>query len=69
MGRQIEFIHIEEDIVPFLAAIERCGGYIVNNGDVKLAPAYSEKIITQMSIYNRLNFLKQRVIMSVVLKV
>ena len=49
MGRQIEFIHIEEDIVPFLAAIERCGGYIVHNGDVKLAPAYSGKIITQMA--------------------
>lgn len=49
MGRQIEFVHIEEDIIPFLAAIERCGGFIVHNGEVKLPSAYSETIITQMS--------------------
>ena len=49
MGRQIEFIHIEDDIIPFLAAIEKCGGYIVHDGDVKLPLAYSEKIISQMA--------------------
>lgn len=49
MGRQIEFIHIEEDIPPFLAAIEKCGGSIVSDGDVKLPLVYSEVLISQMA--------------------
>lgn len=49
MGRQIEFIHIEEDIIPFLAMIEKNGGCIVHDGAVKSPLAYSEKVISQMA--------------------
>ena len=31
MGRQIEFIHTEEDIASFLLEIERKGGHIIHN--------------------------------------
>ena len=49
MGRQIEFIHIEDDIAPFLAAIEKCGGDLVCDGDVKPPLAFLEIIISQMA--------------------
>ena len=49
MGRQIEFIHIEDDIAPFLAAIEKCGGDLVCDGDVKPPLAFWEIIISQMA--------------------
>ena len=49
MGRQIEFVHIEDDIIPFLSAIEKNGGYIVSNGAVKPPLTYSDTIISQMA--------------------
>ena len=49
MGRQIEFVHVEEDILPFLAASEESGGCIVQNNEVTSPTAYSEQIQAQMS--------------------
>lgn len=49
MGRQIEFVHVEEDILPFLAAFEDSGGCIVQNNEVTSPTACSEQIQSQMS--------------------
>jgi len=49
MGRQIEFVHVENDIIPFLAAIEKCGGHILRDGDIKLPLTCSETVILQMA--------------------
>lgn len=49
MGRQIEFVHIEDDIIPFLREFEKNGGCIIYNYDLKPMLAHSETIISQMS--------------------
>ncbi len=49
MGRQIEFVHIEDDMISFLSAVEKGGGYIVCNGTAKLPLIYSNEIISQMA--------------------
>lgn len=49
MGRQIEFIHTEEDIASFLLEIERNGGYFIHNQFACPAPALAEMILSQMA--------------------
>ena len=49
MGRQIEFVHIEDDMIPFLATIEECGGCIVSADEAKPPLSYSKLMISQMA--------------------
>lgn len=49
MGRQIEFVHIEEDILPFLTAVEELGGYIVYGDDIQLPLVHADTILSQMA--------------------
>ena len=49
MGRQIEFVHTEEDIAPFLSEIAKEGGMIIQNKVVCSTSNLTENVLLQMS--------------------
>lgn len=51
MGRQIEFVHTEEDTICFLETIEKFGGRIMLDGAAVLPTSVDALIVEQMASY------------------
>ena len=51
MGRQIEFVHTEEDTIDFLETIERFGGRIMLDGVFVLPTSVNALVLDQMNSY------------------
>ena len=57
MGRQINYVHVEEDIPAFLYALEKNGGRIVINGKAVCPTSCKEKIINDVKKHHAQYFL------------
>lgn len=51
MGRQVEFVHTEEDTIRFLEVIEKSGGRIVLNGSAVMPTSIATCIVDLMTSY------------------